>query len=80
MPGDQMKRQTYPILQTLIAAVLFGASAPLCKLLLGEIAPIPLAAFLYLGSGVGTFLLFQFQRIQNNGRELEAPLTRPDLP
>ncbi len=74
-------KRANPILQALIAAALFGASAPLCKLLLGEIAPIPLAAFLYLGSGVGTFFLFQFQRFQNNRRDIsEAPLSRPDVP
>lgn len=32
------------IVQALIAALLFGVSAPLAKLLLGEVEPIPLAA------------------------------------
>ena len=74
-------KRANPILQALIAAALFGASAPLCKLLLREVAPIPLAAFLYLGSGVGAFFLFQFQRFQNNGRDItEAPLSRSDVP
>jgi drug/metabolite transporter (DMT)-like permease len=35
------------------AAVLFGASTPLAKLLVGELAPLLLAGLLYLGSGVG---------------------------
>jgi len=35
------------------AAVLFGASTPFAKLLLGEVSPLVLAAALYLGSGVG---------------------------
>jgi len=39
--------------QAVLAAVLFGANVPIAKLLLGQIEPIPLAAFLYLGSGVG---------------------------
>ena len=38
-----------------LAALLFGASAPLSKLLFGEVKPVPLAAFLYLGSGTGGF-------------------------
>ncbi len=42
-----------PAFQALLAALLFGASAPLSKLLFGEIKPVPLAAFLYLGSGTG---------------------------
>ena len=44
-----MKNHNIPaIMYALLAAVLFGASAPLAKLLLGEIDPIPLAGFLYL--------------------------------
>lgn len=37
----------------LLAAVLFGASAPLAKLLLGDVSPWLLAGLLYVGSGVG---------------------------
>ena len=37
----------------LVAAVLFGASTPLSKILLGRLDPILLAGLLYLGSGVG---------------------------
>ena len=37
----------------LLAAVLFGASAPLAKLLLGEVSPWLLAGLLYIGAGVG---------------------------
>ena len=43
-------KRTYPVLQAITAALLFGASAPFAKLLLGEIEAVPLAAFLYLGS------------------------------
>jgi len=35
------------------AAVLFGASAPISKLLLSECGPLMLAAILYLGAGLG---------------------------
>ena len=38
------------------AALLFGASTPLAKLLLGAISPWMLAALLYLGSGLGLAL------------------------
>ncbi|MFC6451705.1 DMT family transporter [Cellulomonas gelida] len=37
----------------LLAAVLFGASAPLAKLLLGEVSPWLLAGLLYVGAGLG---------------------------
>jgi drug/metabolite transporter (DMT)-like permease len=64
----------------LFAAVLFGASAPLSKLLLGEVQPVPLAAFLYLGSGTGAFLMLLFQRLRSGGRTVDAHLSRGDLP
>jgi len=35
------------------AAVLFGASTPLAKLLVGDVSPVLLSGLLYLGSGVG---------------------------
>jgi drug/metabolite transporter (DMT)-like permease len=41
------------ILAALAAALLFGASTPLAKLLLGETSPWLLAGLLYLGSGLG---------------------------
>ncbi|MBX9244344.1 EamA family transporter [Actinotalea ferrariae] len=37
----------------LLAAVLFGASAPAAKLLLGEVSPWLLAGLLYVGAGAG---------------------------
>ncbi len=62
-----------PIL-ALTAAVLFGASTPLAKLLLGAIDPLLLAALLYLGSGMG---LFVWRRVAPPN---EAGLTRTDAP
>ena len=47
---------------SLCAALLFGAAAPLAKLLLARIDPWLLAAFLYLGSGLGLFLLRRARR------------------
>jgi len=41
----------------LLAAALFGASAPLAKMLVGRMAPTLLAGLLYLGSGIGLTLL-----------------------
>ncbi len=75
-----MKSTTFPfILQALLAAIFFGASAPIAKLLLGDdnIAPIFLAAFLYLGSGTGTFLVKLTQRMRS--KEMEAGIKPPDI-
>jgi drug/metabolite transporter (DMT)-like permease len=41
------------VLNALGAAVLFGASTPLAKVLVGEIRPVLLAGLLYAGSGLG---------------------------
>jgi hypothetical protein len=37
----------------LAAALLFGASTPFAKLLVGDVPPLLLAGLLYLGSGLG---------------------------
>jgi drug/metabolite transporter (DMT)-like permease len=44
------------------AALLFGAAAPLAKLLLLQVSPWLLAALLYLGSGLGLALLRRLRR------------------
>ena len=67
------------ILQALAAAVLFGMSAPLAKLLLGEMEPIPLAALLYLGSGLGVLGVKLLQGTSRRERDREAPLVRGDM-
>jgi drug/metabolite transporter (DMT)-like permease len=66
------------ILQALLAAVLFGASAPLSKLLLGDVPPVFMAAFLYLGSGTGITLIKLLQGARP-GSQREARLERADL-
>jgi drug/metabolite transporter (DMT)-like permease len=48
----------------LSAALLFGASTPLAKLLLGDVSPWLLAGLLYLGSGIGLALLLALTRAE----------------
>ncbi|MBI4731404.1 MAG: EamA family transporter [Chloroflexi bacterium] len=67
------------IFQALLAALLFGASAPLSKLLLGEISPVLLAAFLYLGSGIGLLFAKLMGKVIY-AEQKEARLTRSDWP
>ena len=62
----------------LLAAALFGASAPFAKLLLSGATPQLLAGLLYLGSGVGLAVVWLRQRTLKSTRE--APLARRDLP
>lgn len=53
------------IATALIAALLFGASPPLAKLLLVHTNPWLLAALLYLGSGLGLLLLRRLSELEN---------------
>ncbi len=78
--ADEMKKTSiYPMFQAILAAILFGASAPISKLLLGEIEPIPMAAFLYLGSGIGLLLYRTFQKMRRNSMNLEADIRKSDI-
>lgn len=65
------------ILQALLAALFFGASAPVSKLLLGDVPPILMAAFLYVGSGTGISVIKLYQRLTSNPKE--AGIKRPDV-
>src|SRR6476469_5989574 len=62
------------------SAVLFGASTPFAKLLLGDgVSPWLMAGLLYLGSGLGLALLQAVRRASGTAFA-EAPLRRADLP
>jgi len=66
-----------PIGYALMAAVCYALNTPLSKLLLDEVAPTFMAAFLYLGAGlgVGSMYLFHWRR-----EEPAERLSRSDLP
>ena len=71
-----MKSAKLPfIVQALLAAIFFGASAPLSKLLWGDVPPVLMAALLYLGSGTGLTLMKALQK-----QKAETSLGRADLP
>src|SRR5215213_9848628 len=72
-----MKSNFSFIIQALMAALFFGASAPISKLLLGDVPPVLMAAFLYLGSGTGISLIKLYQRFTSNQKE--AGIKRPDV-
>jgi drug/metabolite transporter (DMT)-like permease len=61
------------------SAVLFGASAPLSKWLLGSVDPWLLAGILYLGAGIGLAILHWGRPLVGLER-VETPLVRSDLP
>ncbi|WP_082509897.1 MULTISPECIES: DMT family transporter [unclassified Rhizobium] len=61
------------------AAALFGASAPLSKLLIGSVDPWLLAGILYLGAGLGLAAI-HWGRPLLGLSNIEAPLRGPDMP
>lgn len=61
------------------SAILFGASAPLAKLLMSGIGPWLLAGILYIGAGLGLAIV-HFGRPLLGLPNLEASLKRTDLP
>jgi drug/metabolite transporter (DMT)-like permease len=61
------------------SAVLFGASTPLAKLLLGTVDPWLMAGLLYIGAGLGLAIVHG-SRGALRLPAIEAPLRRRDLP
>jgi drug/metabolite transporter (DMT)-like permease len=61
------------------SAVLFGASAPLSKMLVGSISPWLLAGILYLGAGIGLAVV-HWGRPMIGLPDVEARLQRSDMP
>ena len=65
------------ILYAILAAVFYAINIPLSKILLAEVGPTTMAAFLYLGAGIGIAVLSLF----NKKKWVRSDnLTRKDLP
>lgn len=60
----------------ILAAALYAINIPLSKILLVHVEPTMMAAFLYLGAGLGLFLYGLVSREKEKG----DPLTRAELP
>ena len=69
-----------PALPALAAALLFGASTPFAKLLIGDVSPLLLAGLLYLGSGLGLALVLLLRRATGRAPRGVLHLARADLP
>jgi len=70
--------RAYPMFLAILGAVLFGASAPISKVLLGEVDPVLLAGLLYLGCGLGLLVFMALLRL--SGSRGGEPLTAADVP
>ena len=71
-----MKTKHIATIFALLAAALYALNMPFSKLLLTQVAPTMLAAFLYLGAGVGLFCYGLISHDQKN----TARLTKKELP
>jgi drug/metabolite transporter (DMT)-like permease len=65
------------IRDALLAAALFGLSAPIAKILVGDLPPQLLAGILYLGSGVG---LTTLALVRSRTSDSHAALQSADIP
>jgi len=74
------KSTKYPAIgQAVVAAALFGISAPVSKLILEHISPYMLSSLLYFGAGLGMLLVGGFRKIMKVENK-EAKLSRKELP
>src|SRR5512135_2614237 len=74
-----MGRMPVGIAIALLSAVLFGASTPLAKMMLGDVNPWAMAGLLYLGAGLGLAAVHLSRNVLRLPA-IEAPLRRSDLP
>lgn len=72
-----MKKKDLATLFAIMAAALYAVNLPLVKLFLREVGPVMMAAFLYLGAGIGMALILQMKKRQEEPLER---LTRKELP
>lgn len=74
-----MKAINKSIIFAILAAALYAISTPVSKLLLENVPPTMVAAFLYLGAGIGMGLMMLIKNRSRNGVK-EERLTRSDVP
>ena len=71
-----MKTKNLATIFAILAAALYAINIPFSKLLLLQVDPTMMAAFLYMGAGVGLFIYGLFTK----GTEKAEPLTQKELP
>ena len=74
-----MKTKTMATGFAVLAAALYAINVPLSKLLLDHVAPTMMAAFLYLGAGLG-LLLYSAAGTVLGKPAIKEPLTKKELP
>jgi len=74
-----MNTKKIATIYALLAAALYAINVPLSKLLLQHAEPTMMAAFLYIGAGVGLFLYSLIEKCTGKETKRE-PLTRKEMP
>lgn len=72
-------KKSYAIFSAFFAAVLYAISSPISKLLLEKIPSAMMAAFLYLGAGIGVFFVGIIHKKISHTKE-KLSLTKKELP
>lgn len=73
----KIDKKKVAIAYALAAALFYAINVPCSKRLLTEVAPTFMAAFLYLGAGIGVGIMYLFH---HKSEKPEERLTRADLP
>lgn len=73
----KIDKKKVAITYALAAALFYAINVPCSKRLLTEVAPTFMAAFLYLGAGIGVGIMYLFH---HKSEKPEERLTRADLP
>ncbi|MBE6703751.1 MAG: DMT family transporter [Ruminococcaceae bacterium] len=68
------------IICAVLAAALYALNAPFSKILLTGVEPRMMAAMLYLGAGVGTFIVLNVKKLCFGKRDGGEKLERRDMP
>lgn len=76
LQGVSMNKKYTATIFAILAAALYAINFPVSKILLNQVSPTMMAAFLYLGAGLG-LLIYSFFTKKN---EKSEPLTKEDLP
>lgn len=71
-----MKTKTIATFFAILAAALYAINIPLSKILLQHVSPTMMAAFLYLGAGIGLFIYGKITKEQEHSESL----TKSELP
>ncbi|MBE5040163.1 DMT family transporter [Ructibacterium gallinarum] len=74
-----MKTKNIATMFAILAAALYAINIPLSKLLLNHVDATMMAAFLYLGAGIGMLVYSLISKAARKGQKKE-PLTKKELP